>query len=128
MGRVQCHLTTIWTNNVQKMKIFYSEVLGIRVKQDLEKYVEFEDEGIRLAICERELMMDYSKDYVLEHRGQRFQMSFMCDNEEQIEYIYHTAIEKGGMGIQPPLVINSHQIAALFGDPDGNIHEVYANI
>ncbi|WP_069997241.1 VOC family protein [Cellulosilyticum sp. I15G10I2] len=128
MSSIRLGLTTIWTENVNSMKKFYTNVLGIAIKQDLEKYVEFEDKGICLAICERELMKEYSKDYGSVRQGQSFQISFMCDNEAEIQYIYDKAIKEGGAGIQPPVYTSPHQIAALFGDPDGNIHEIYANI
>lgn len=54
------NLITIWTDDISKMKTFYNEVLGFKIKNDLGNYVEFENNGVRFAICLRNVMYDYS--------------------------------------------------------------------
>ena len=49
-------LVTVLTNNIQSLKSFYSDVLGFSVQTDLGNYVEFDSEGVRFAICEKEVM------------------------------------------------------------------------
>ncbi|MBU3157562.1 VOC family protein [Clostridium estertheticum] len=62
--KAKINLVTIWTNNIDKMKRFYNQVLGLKIKNDLGDYVEFENEGVRFAICMRAVMYGYSNDYV----------------------------------------------------------------
>ena len=47
--KAKVNLVTIWTNNIDKMKNFYNQVLGFKIKNDLGNYVEFENEGVRFA-------------------------------------------------------------------------------
>lgn len=49
-------LVTVLTNNIQSLKSFYSDVLGFSIQTDLGNYVEFSSEGVRFAICEKEVM------------------------------------------------------------------------
>ncbi len=43
-------LITIWTENIEGMKVFYDEILGFPIINDLGEYVEFENEGVR-SVC-----------------------------------------------------------------------------
>ena len=54
--KAKINLVTIWTNNIDKMKNFYNQVLGFKIKNDLGNYVEFENEGVRFAICMRDVI------------------------------------------------------------------------
>ena len=46
--KAEINLITIWTNDIDKMKRFYNQVLGFKVKNDLGNYVEFENSGFGL--------------------------------------------------------------------------------
>jgi len=41
MMKAQINLITIWTNDIDKMKNFYNQVLGFRIENDLGNYFEF---------------------------------------------------------------------------------------
>ncbi|MHA2296323.1 MAG: VOC family protein [Candidatus Hodarchaeales archaeon] len=49
-------LITILTNNGPALIQFYRDVLGFQVKSESGEYVEFENEGVRFAICPRSVM------------------------------------------------------------------------
>jgi len=57
------NLITIWTDNIGKMKPFYSNILGFKIINDLGDYVEFESDNVRFAICARNIMRKYSSEY-----------------------------------------------------------------
>lgn len=64
------NLFTIWTNDMDKMKKFYNQILGFTIKNDINNYVEFENDGVRFAICMRDVMYVYSSEYRKESFGQ----------------------------------------------------------
>jgi lactoylglutathione lyase len=49
--KAEINLITIWTDKIDRMRNFYNQVLGFRIKNDLGNYVEFENNGVRFAIC-----------------------------------------------------------------------------
>ncbi|WP_339063486.1 hypothetical protein [Tepidibacillus marianensis] len=67
-------LITIWTDNIVVMKKFSNEVLGFSIQNGLGNYVEFKNEGVRFAICKRDVMHSYSDGYKKKAIGQSFEL------------------------------------------------------
>lgn len=126
--KAEINLITIWTNDIDTMRKFYNEVLGFKIKSDLGNYVEFENSGVRFAICMREVMYDYSKEYEKEPLGQGFELAFPCKNPNYVDKSFNELIEMGAALIQSPKNMPWNQRTALFADPDGNIHEIFAEL
>ncbi len=122
------NLITIWTNNIEKMKTFYNEILSFRIKNDLGEYVEFENQGVRFAICMRSVMHEYSNTFKEKSTGQGFELAFPCESIEEVDDTYKTLMEKGVQGIHEPQNMPWNQRTALFADPDGNIHEIFTEL
>ena len=121
-------LITIWTDRIELMKNFYNSVLGFEIINDLGTYVEFKNEGTRFAICQRDVMYEYSKDYRKLCNGQAFELAFPCSSPEEVDSSYRKIITKGANPINPPKDMPWNQRTALFSDPDGNIHEIFAEL
>jgi len=121
-------LVTIWTDEMNPMKKFYSEVLGFKIINDLGDYVEFKNDGVRFAICLRRVMYDFSKAYQIKSQGQGFELAFPCENPKVLNETYNDLIEKGAKGVHPPADMPWHQRTAMFSDPDGNIHEIFCEL
>ena len=121
-------LITIWTNNIDKMRDFYNKVLGFKINYDLGNYVEFENHGVRFAICMRKVMYDYSKEYEKTAFGQSFELAFPCESPKAVYISFKDLIENGATSISDPHNMPWNQRTALFSDPDGNIHEIFAEI
>ncbi|KAB3533781.1 VOC family protein [Alkaliphilus serpentinus] len=121
-------LVTIWTNNMEAMKEFYNKTLGFDVKLDLGDYVEFNNEGVRFAICMRRIMEGYSLEFLQDAKGQILELAFPCDDPEDVDITYNQLIQKGVSFIHPPENMPWNQRTALFTDPDGNIHEIFAEL
>lgn len=128
MMKAQINLITIWTNDIEKMKSFYNKVLGFDIRNDLGNYVEFENSGVRFAICMRDVMYDYTKEYEKNVSGQSFELAFPCENPEDVDDSFEKLIEMGATPIHKPQTMPWNQRTALFADPDGNIHEIFAEI
>ncbi len=126
--KAEINLITIWTNDIDIMRKFYNEVLGFKIKSDLGNYVEFENIGIRFAICMREVMYDYSLEYEKEPVGQGFELAFPCENPNDVDKSFKELIKMGATSIQEPQNMPWNQRTALFCDPDGNIHEIFAEL
>jgi lactoylglutathione lyase len=128
MLKARINLITIWTNDINKMRNFYNQVLGFKIKNDLGNYVEFESDGVRFAICMRQVMYDFSKEYEKKAGGQSFELAFPCEEPEDVDSSYAQLIERGAASIHEPKNMPWNQRTALFADPDGNIHEIFAEI
>ncbi|MDS0525259.1 VOC family protein [Clostridium sp. SHJSY1] len=126
--KAEINLITIWTEDIKKMKDFYNKVLGFKIENDLGGYVEFENTGVRFAICTRETMYEYSEEYKKKVSGQAFELAFPCENPSDVNKSYKKLIEMGAKAIQEPKNMPWNQRTALFADPDGNIHEIFSEI
>lgn len=126
--KAEINLITIWTNNIEKMRNFYNKVLGFNIKNDLGSYVEFENNGVRFAICMREVMHGYSNEYEKQAFGQSFELAFPCEDPSDVDKSFNHLISMGAISIHEPQNMPWNQRTALFADPDGNIHEIFSEI
>lgn len=126
--KTEIGLITIWTNNIEEMKAFYNDVMGFNIKSDLGRYVEFESSKVRFSICDRTVMVDFSKEYEKKASGQAFELAFPCDCPEDVDKSFEKLVNFGAVPIQEPKDMPWKQRTALFSDPDGNIHEIFADI
>ncbi len=126
--KAQINLITIWTNSIHPMKNFYKKILGFNIINDLGDYVEFQNSGVRFALCMRSVMFDHSDAYKIEPCGQTFELAFPCDTIEDVDYTYKIIIDLGATPVQEPKDMPWGQRTALFADPDSNIHEIFCQL
>ena len=124
-------LITILTDNVPALVRFYREALGLEPKSEMGEYVEFHHEGVRFAICARATLKNATShpDYAGPRRGQSFELAFgPLATPAEVDQVYADILAKGGTPIQSPGDMPWGQRTAFFADPDGNIHEVFADL
>jgi catechol 2,3-dioxygenase-like lactoylglutathione lyase family enzyme len=123
-------LITVLTDNVPEMVNFYRDVLGFKVESDTGNYVEFECKGVRFAACARSIMENATghASYKQKGTGQSFELAFPLDTPEALDKTYAEIIAKGAMPIKAPAKMPWGQKTAFFADPEGNIHELFANL
>jgi lactoylglutathione lyase len=123
-------LITLVTDDVPRLAAFYRDVLRFAVKTDLGGYVEFHNDGVRLAICARSILRDASghASYEEAPRGQHFELAFPCASPAEVDRVYADAVAQGATPVHPPADMPWGQRTGLFADPDGNIHEFFADI
>lgn len=126
--KTQINLITIWTNQIEKMRDFYSNIMGFEIIQELENYIEFKNEGVRFAICMRSVMTTFSDEYTKSAYGQSFELAFPCDSPIDVDETYSRLVELGAKPVKEPENMPWNQRTALFADPDGNIHEVFSEL
>jgi len=121
-------LVTILTDDVPSMKGFYMDILGFEVKEDLGNYVEFINEGVRFAVCTREVMHEGTKhpSYREPSTGQTFELAFPLSSPEEVDRAYEDIVSKGATPVKGPEMMPWGRRTAFFADPEGNIHELYS--
>ncbi|NLX08114.1 MAG: glyoxalase [Chloroflexi bacterium] len=130
----QIALVTIITDNAPAMFRFYRDVLGFRPLAEINEndpgYAEFEHAGVRFALCTRGIMRNATGDtsYDQPPQGQRIELAFPCDSPEQVDQDYDRLVSLGATPIRAPENLPWNQRAAFFADPDGNIHELFADL
>lgn len=125
----QIALITILTDDVPRLAAFYRDALGFTLKQDMGGYVEFESSGVRFAICARSILHDASGDasYTEARRGHAFELAFPCASPADVDGAYADILAKGATPVHAPADMPWGQRTAMFADPDGNIHELFAD-
>ena len=126
----QIALITILTDDVPRLTAFYRDVLQFEVKQDMGGYVEFQSAGARFAVCARSILHEASghASYTEAHRGQAFELAFPCVKAAAVDRIYAEIVAHGATPIHAPDNMPWGQRTAMFADPDGNIHELFADL
>jgi len=121
-------LITILTDNVERMKRFYSDVIGFEVKEDLGNYVEFSSSGVRFALYQRigMLMATGEASYGDKPSGHAFELAIPAGSPEDVERLYADYVAKGARPVKPPKMMPWGRSTAFIADPDGNIHELYS--
>ena len=126
----QIALITILTDDVPRLVFFYRSALGFEVLQDMGQYVELVNPGVRFAICARSVMENATGalGFKETRSGQTFELAFPCPSVTELDLVYADIISKGAAPIQPPANMPWNQRTAFFADPDGNIHELFADL
>jgi len=128
--KAQISLITILTTDVPKMTEFYTDVLGFKIKSESPNYVDFENDGARFAICSRQIMADITGGHSSFNevtKGQSFELAFPCASPEEVIRTYDELIAKGATAVKEPTIMPWGQTTAFFADPEGNIHEIFAD-
>lgn len=123
-------LITVLTDDVSAMRAFYEGVLGFEVKTDMDQYIEFDCKGVRFSICHRDVMREATEHaaYAESPSGQRLELAFPCTSPEDVDASYRSIVAAGAAPVKPPADMPWGQRAAFFADPEGNIHELFADL
>ena len=121
-------LVTVLADDVDAMKAFYGGMLGFEIVEHLGSYVEFRSEGVRFAVCAREVMFTHTghPSYVEEANGQRFELAFPAGTPEEVDRLYEELVERGAAAVKPPETMPWGRRTAFIADPEGKIHEIYS--
>jgi len=118
------------TNDVPALVEFYRDVIGFQVEYNSENNVEFTSEGVRFAVCDRSILETVTghPSFKDARNGQAFELAFPLDTPEEVDAIYAQIIAKGAIPIKQPDDMPWGQRSAFFADPEGNIHEIFADL
>ena len=126
----EINLISLITENFETMVNFYKEILSFPILNQMESYVEFKTKGVRFAITTTETMKQVTglKEYMAKKNSHVFELAFDCDSVDNLDKEYKNLSSKGVKFISEPKTMPWNQRTAFFTDPDGNIHEIFANI
>ncbi|MHA2028118.1 MAG: VOC family protein [Candidatus Kariarchaeaceae archaeon] len=129
--KLKIDLIGIVTQNLISMTEFYRNVMGFPIELQLENYVEFKHEGVRFALTTTDVMKKVTShpSYDEQPRGHKFELAFgPFTSPSDVDKVYGEITSKGATSITPPADMPWNQRTAFFADPDGNIHELFANL
>ena len=131
VGRMQgkIALVTILTDDVPRLVAFYRDVLGFVAENPRDDMTEFVSEGVRFAVCNRAELIQATQHPSFREpaRGQAFELAFPLPTRDDVDRAYAEITAKGATPIQSPATMPWGQRTAFFADPDGNIHELFAD-
>lgn len=120
-------LITIFTENFEQMRNFYSNIIDLVEVNGLDDYVEYKSGGTRFAICTIETMVQFTDEYKQYRKGNNFELAFKCESRDSLDRDLKFILDNGGELITMPQVMPWGHYTALFSDPDGNIHELFTS-
>ena len=129
--RAIINLITLLADDGPALAAWYRDALGFQpLGGKLEVYTEFEHEGVRFAVCSRSELsrLTGAPSYQEARRGQAVELAFEVDRPEEVDPAYAALIGQGATPVSSPQDLPWGQRAAFFADPEGNIHEVFANM
>ena len=123
-------LVSIFTGQLEKMVTFYRDVLGFEIAFQMGDYVEFKHEGVRFSICGIDTMIQTvaHPSFKEARSGQPFELAFDAGTADDVDQVYADLVAKGTTPVQAPMTMPWNQRTAFFADPDGNIHEIFADL
>ena len=121
---------TVLADNALHLVQFYCEVLGFSIKNAHKDHIELENDGVRFAICSRSTMESATEhpSYGEPTCGQMFALTFPLRTHEEVDEAYADVVARGAIPVQSPRMTPWGQKAAFFADPEGNIHELRAEL
>ena len=117
------------TDNMKGMLKFYKDVIGFTCDDDDDDYNELNHDGVNFALCSKKLAYDLSgnDEFKKPSAGQRVELAFWLPTKADVDKTYIEIVEKGAVPICAPYDMPWGQRTGMFADPDGNIHEIYAD-
>lgn len=127
---MKLNMIGIITHDLESMKKFYRDVLEFEIIFETDNYVEFKNQGIRLALSTNVIMTQATghPSYEAKKSGQSLELAFKVDTPAEVDVMYTKITQKGATAIKPADNKPWGQRAAFFADPDGNIHEIFADL
>lgn len=125
----QIKLISIMTDDVPVMLQFYTEVMGFTCDDKEGEYLELNHDGVRFALCARKYAYELTshESYTEKSNGQSFELAFWLPTKSDVDKTFTDITDKGATPIMAPHDMPWGQRTAMIADPDGNIHEIYAD-
>jgi uncharacterized glyoxalase superfamily protein PhnB len=116
-------------DDVEAQAVFFETVLGFEVLVREPDYVALANDGVRLAIFRRAGMSAHTQghpSFTAARSGQAFELNFECETTVDVSSRYADLVARGATDIGAPVVQDWGHFTGFFGDPEGNIHSLFA--
>ncbi len=124
------YMATLHTQQYEAMFHFYANTLDLPVKFKSEGFAEFSAKGLRLSLASSQQLdsMLNSPDFKIKRQGSGVGIGFKLDNQDAVDRLYEALKSKQVNFVSPPTPQPWGEYTAFFRDPDGNIHELVADL
>jgi catechol 2,3-dioxygenase-like lactoylglutathione lyase family enzyme len=120
----------VLADDLPAMLRFYRDILGFKPLNELDDTVEFEHAGVRFTLRARLTMAQATRhpSYRSGRAGQAFALALEVGAPAEVDRVYADLLARGAAPVCPPADLPWGRRSAFFGDPEGNIHEVFASL
>ena len=125
--KIKFNMIGLFAQDLSKMVSFYRDIVGIPTEWNGDgPYAEFEHEGIRFAMYERDKLpelLGQSPSYPRGING-TFELAINVGAPENVDSFHKQLIEGGAGEIYSPRDEPWHLRSAMVTDPEGNLIEI----
>ena len=126
--KLRIGFVSLFVRDHEKMVRFYRDALGLAVKaDDGDHYAEFENEGVRFAMFQRDLLpslIGCEARFPPEGLNGTFELAIPVGARENVDAVYADIVAKGGRAVYAPRDEPWKMRSAMIADPEGNLIEI----
>jgi lactoylglutathione lyase len=124
---VRFDMIGIFTEDLNKMVIFYRDVLGLQIEWDGQgPYAEFKHDGIRFSMYERSQLpglLGREPSYPDGLNG-TFELAIDLPCPDDVDKEYKRIVDSGARPVYPPREEPWGMYSSMIMDPEGNLIEI----
>ncbi|WP_271274438.1 VOC family protein [Aliamphritea hakodatensis] len=126
----QIYMATLHTQQYETMFNFYADTLQLPVLSENEGFAEFSVNGLRLSLASYQTLDGFldSPDLQLTRQGTGVGVGFKLKSQKEVDELYQQMKLQNVEFIAPPTAQPWGEYTTFFRDPDGNIHEIVADL
>ena len=116
----------LFVSDMERALDFYGETLGFELKRRDIGFAEFQTNGVGLALWE---VSDVTQALALAEtprQGLSAMVAVRVETADAVDALYDELVAKGVTLVQAPTTHAWNARTTYFGDPDGNLWEIYA--
>ena len=124
------YMATLHTQQFDKMLDFYANKLELPIASQNGEFVEFKAQGLRLSLASYNTLNSFltSPHLQASRRGTGVGVGFKLASKAEVDSLYQLLAEREVELVAPPTAQPWGEYTAFFSDPDGNIHELVADL
>ena len=126
----EIYMVTIHTDNYARMRAFFADSMGMEVVNEQGEFVEFRSDGLRLSLASFDTLSSFldAESLRAKRAGSGLGIGFHYDTPEQVDTVTAELKKAGVAFVAEPTAMPWGEYTAFFSDPDGNVHELVAEM
>lgn len=124
------YMVTIHTDNYSEMKAFFSKKMGMEISSEQGEFAEFKSVGARFALASFTALGSFlnAEGFKTKRSGSGVGVGFRFATPESVDAAVKRMKDEGISFVADPKAMPWGEYTAFFSDPDGNVHELVAEI
>ena len=116
----------LFVSDMERAVAFYGETLGFELKRRDIGFAEFHTNGVGLALWEVSDVTQALELAETPRQGLSVMVAVRVETAESVDALHDALAAKGVRIVQSPTTHSWNARTTYFGDPDGNLWEIYA--